>query len=472
MDMNIIQNMRQEQKLILTNEMKLSLQLLQIPIIELQDLIEKSLDENPILEIDYENLEDTVEQDIYDSGKMKDEFDYEKLLRINVDNSYGTFLPYSVADEDIDSNPFQYISKTKSLKDYLLEQIIDINDNKEMHNICKYLIELIDKDGFLTDDIHDISYELNQPVDRVQSALLYIQDLQPFGIGARDYKESLIIQLKKKDYYDITVGEIIEKHLDLLAENKLKELSKILGISLEKLQQYVSIIKTLEPKPGRGFYTGENTGYVIPEAFLKKVNNDYYIIMNDSILPRLNVNPYYQKLMKGNNNQDVTEFMKDKVSSALSLIKGIEQRRQTIYRIIEKIVDYQRDFFDKGNSYLKPMNLKDLAQDLNLHESTVSRAIKDKFIIVPNGTIRLKDLFTNGITTNGVNDISTNTIKIEIEELIKSEDKAHPLSDQEISIQLTKSNKHISRRTVAKYREALGIRSSSKRKIFVTNNER
>ncbi len=469
MDMNLVQKMRQEQKLILTNEMKLSLQLLQMPILELQEFIEASLEENPILEIDYDKLNDGEDQIASESNKVE-AFDYDKLIKINNDENASSISSDIISDDDNDNNPLNYISKKETLKDYLLNQIIDLSINEEVRHTCEYLIALIDDDGFIKEDIINIACELKKPVEIVRSALLIIQDLQPCGIGARDFRESLMIQLKKKKHYDKTIIEIIYNYLELVADNKMKELCKILGITLGKLQQYIDLIKSLEPKPARGFYTGEETGYIIPEAFLKKVNNDFYIIMNDSVVPRLNVNHYYQQMLQTNNNSEVVEFMRDKVSSAVYLIKGIEQRRHTIYRIIEKIVEYQKVYFDKGNNYLKPMILKDVAMDLNLNESTISRAIKDKYISVPSGTIRLKDLFTNGIISDGDEDVSTNIIKKEIEQIIKSEDKEHPLSDQEIAVLLKQSNINISRRTVAKYRESLEIRASSKRRIFVTND--
>jgi RNA polymerase sigma-54 factor len=200
---------------------------------------------------------------------------------------------------------------------------------------------------------------------------------------------------------------------------------------------------------------------------VKKIGEEYYIIMNDSMLPRLNVNTYYRSMIKEGHNQEVTDFLKDKVNHAIYFIKGIEQRRLTIYRILELIIKYQKDYFDHGEAYLKPMNLKDLASELNLHESTVSRAIKDKYISAPGGTLKLKNLFTKGILIGvGEEDVSTNRIKKTIEQLIKAEDSRKPLSDQEICDLLNKENLNIARRTAAKYREELGCRASSKRKKY------
>ncbi len=467
MDMNMKQNIQQEQKLLLTNDMKLSLQLLQMPINDLQECIEKELDENPLLEIDYNKSADNEETDYEDTKKEEEALYYDKFIQDHNYDNYGSEIIYHDSDDDYDSNPFNYISQTASLKDYLKEQLLERNENEEVLDICAYLIEFINEDGFITEDVQDIALFISKPYPLIYNALEILKDFQPWGIGAKDFRESLMIQLKKHNNYNEKIEDIIMKHLELLAGNKLKELAKILGDTVENVQNYANIIKSLEPKPARGFYTGEVTQYIVPEAFLKKVGQEYYIIMNDDILPKLNVNSYYQRILKKNSSQETVSFMKDKINNALALMKGIEQRRNTIYRIIEKITEYQKDYFDKGEAYLKPMNMKELAVELNLHESTVSRAVKDKFISVPGGTIRLRDLFTNGIN-NGTEkeNISTNVIKKEIHRLIKEEDKLNPLSDQTIYELLTNQNMNISRRTVAKYREVLGIRSSGKRKVF------
>lgn len=462
LDLNMKQNMHQEQRLILTNEMKLSLQLLQMPIYELKECIEQELNENPLLEIDYDVPNDIEEIDFKNTTDK--EFDYDKLLQTNDYDLYKGVNSYCESD-DTDDNPFNYISQHTSLKDFLKEQLVGIND--EIRSVCEYLIEIINDDGFIVDDIREIANYFKISYQLANSALETIKEFQPWGIGSKDFRECLIFQLKKKNCYDINIEKIIQNHLELLAENKFKELAKILKVTVENIQYYANTIKSLEPKPSRGFYTGEDIGYIIPEAYVKKIGEDYYIVMNDSILPRLNVNIFYQRIIKDQNDEETAGFIRDKVNNAISLIKGIDQRRHTIYRILEFMIKYQKDYFEKGVIFLKPMNLKDFATKLNLHESTISRAIKDKYISTPCGTLKLKDLFTNAIRIEiGKEDISTNKIKMLMEQIIKEEDKYKPLSDQDICNLLNKDNMNISRRTVAKYREELGFRSSSKRKIY------
>ncbi len=462
--MNLNHGMYQEQRLILTNEMRVSLQLLQMPIYELQECIESELDANPLLEIDYDSPIETDEMDDKSPSKEEKKLDYDQLLPAGNHELYLSEISYQHPD-DTEDNPINYVSQQASLKDYLYEQLIGLDEDIKV--ICEYLIEMINEDGYITDDISEVAQELKISDSLAMQALNKIKELEPWGIGAEDFRECLIIQLKKKNQYDVNLEEIIHHHMEQLAENKLKDIAKLLKVSLEKAQYYTDIIRSLEPKPSRGFYTGSDVGYIIPEAFVKKIGEEYYIIMNDSMLPRLNVNTYYRSMIKEGHNQEVTDFLKDKVNHAIYFIKGIEQRRLTIYRILELIIKYQKDYFDHGEAYLKPMNLKDLASELNLHESTVSRAIKDKYISAPGGTLKLKNLFTKGILIGvGEEDVSTNRIKKTIEQLIKAEDSRKPLSDQEICNLLNKENLNIARRTAAKYREELGFRASSKRKKY------
>lgn len=462
--MNMNQGMYQEQRLILTNEMRISLQLLQMPITELQESIERELEENPLLEINYDGSDDTEENEQKSNSKEEKEYDYDQLLQISNQDIYPSEVTYHNSYDEED-NPINYLFQQGSLKDYLKEQLLGLNE--EHRGICEYLIEMINENGLITDDMNEVAKALNISYPLVNTALDIIKELQPWGIGAKDFRECLIIQLRKRNQYDANLEEIIRYHLELLAENKIKEISKMLRITIDQVQRYSNLIKSLEPKPSRGFYTGGEVGYIIPEAYIKKLGEDYYIVMNDSILPRLNVNSYYRSMIKDMRDPKTVDFIQDKVNSAISFVKAIEQRRRTIFRILELVIKYQRDYFDKGEAYLKPMILKNLATELNMHESTISRAIRDKYISTPVGTLKLKDLFTNGISSGfGKEDISTNRIKMRIEQILKTEDSHKPLSDQEICDLLNNENINISRRTVAKYREELGFRASSKRKTY------
>ncbi len=274
--------------------------------------------------------------------------------------------------------------------------------------------------------------------------------------------------IKKKSINNSKICEIIDNFLPLVAENRYNVISKKLSISIKKAQEYGDVIKTLQPKPSRGFYTGDEVKYIVPDAYIKKIDNEYYIIMNEELLPKLTVNNLYKDIVLNDTDENAVEFVKEKLNSAIFLIKSIENRKSTIYRVLEKILEIQRDYFDLGIKFLKPMTLKEIADSLGMHESTISRAIRDKYINTNRGTILIKDLFTTGITANNSTgeDISVEFIKREIKELIDKEDKKKPISDQIICNILNNKGIQISRRTVAKYREELGIQSSKCRKRF------
>ena len=307
--------------------------------------------------------------------------------------------------------------------------------------------------------------------ENVKRALILLHNLEPAGIGARDIKECLILQLKRLGKDNEMLEKIINNHLEDLADNKYQLIGKALKITAKEAQSFGDLIKTLEPKPSRGFYTGENMKFIIPDAEIKKIGNEFFIVMNDKVLPKLSINSMYNEILRDNDDKDAVKYIEEKIDKALFLVKSIDHRKTTLHKVLEKIVKKQRGYFEKGESALIPMTLKEIAEEIDMHESTVSRAIREKYILTSFGTIKIKDLFTNGIQTNGKNsnkieDISVVNIKKIIEKMVNEEDKVKPLSDQIICEKLNKNGMNISRRTVAKYREEIGIKSSSKRKRF------
>ncbi|NFK79744.1 RNA polymerase factor sigma-54 [Clostridium botulinum] len=457
MNMNFGLSLTQEQKLIMTQQMQLSIKLLQMSTYELQQYVEKEVQENPVLD----------SQNIHKEDKGIEDINYKKLIKhLEYNgNEYGSYSSYNKEEE---TSPFNFISNEKSLKEYLQEQIIELNENKYIKSICIYIIENIDDKGYLPVRDEEISEELKVPLHSIEEAIDIVQSLEPDGIGARNLKECLKIQLKKKSINNSKICEIIDNFLPLVAENRYNVISKKLSISIKKAQEYGDVIKTLQPKPSRGFYTGDEVKYIVPDAYIKKIDNEYYIIMNEELLPKLTVNNLYKDIVLNDTDENAVEFVKEKLNSAIFLIKSIENRKSTIYRVLEKILEIQRDYFDLGIKFLKPMTLKEIADSLGMHESTISRAIRDKYINTNRGTILIKYLFTTGITANNSTgeDISVEFIKREIKELIDKEDKKKPISDQIICNILNNKGIQISRRTVAKYREELGIQSSKCRKRF------
>lgn len=463
MDFNL--NLTQEQKLIMTQQMQLSIKLLQMSTYDLREYIEKEFSENPVLEAQYEDTKEV--------SKEQDRLEYKELVKYLESDNYGS-QSYGEYDEE-GISPFTFISKPESLTDYLEGQILELPIDEYMRSVCSYMVECLDQKGYLDIKKEELMNELDCSEETFNRALIVIQnlepDLEPAGIGARDLKECLEIQLERKGENDPIVKEIIDNHLDDLADNRYQVIAKDLDITPKKAQDYGDLIKTLEPKPSRGFYTGDEVGFIIPDAEIRKIDGEFFILMKDGVLPMLSVNPLYKDILKDStNDKEATEYVKEKIDKAMFLIKSIEQRKSTLHKVLQKILEKQKDYFEKGEKYLKPMTLKEIAEKLEMHESTISRAIRDKYILTSMGTIKIKDLFVNSISnkekSDGEEDVTVINIKKVLEEVIKEEDKRKPLSDQAISEILKEKGMAISRRTVAKYREELGIKSSSKRKRF------
>ena len=458
MDFNL--NLTQEQKLIMTQQMQLSIKLLQMSTYDLREYIEKEFSENPLLEAKYGEEKPVKEE--------RDRLDYRELIKYLESDNYAS-QSYGEYNED-EISPFTFISKPKSLKDYVREQIVDLSIDKYIRSLCNYMIECLDKRGYLDIKKEELIEETRCSSEDFEKALIILQSLEPLGIGARNLKECLKIQLYRKGLYKEEIENIIYNHLDNLAENRYNLIAKDLKISLKKAQEYGDLIKSLEPKPSRGFYTGEDVNFLIPDAEIRKVDGEFLILMKEDVLPRLSLNPMYKSLLKEKEeDKEATEYIKEKLDRVLFLIKSIEQRQNTIYKVLEYILKKQKSYFEKGEKYLKPMALKEIAENLGVHESTVSRAIRDKYILTPKGTIKIRDLFVNSLSSKEgeEEEVTVINIKRKIEELIDKEDKKKPLSDQNISDFLNREEGiKISRRTVTKYREELGLRASSKRRRF------
>lgn len=454
MQMDFKLNISQKQKLILTQIMKQSINILQMSAYELREYIKKEFEENPILEAEFNLIESRENIDNTQSAKY---------LNDRYDEGYN----YKYNNED-EVSVFNFISDKKSLKDYLYEQLGEVKSDIKIKKIVSYMIESLDSRGYLENTLEEICNDLGVNKEVGKNALKILQSLEPCGIGARNLKECLLIQLKNKGILDEIIKEIILKYLEYIADCKYNYIAKELKITPKKVQAYGDIIKTLEPKPARGYYTGEEIKFIIPDAYIVKIRGECSVIMNKDIIPNITINNLYkQEILNGKNKREV-EYVKEKVNDAINLINNVEQRNTTILKLLECIVKKQKEYFENGQEYLKPMTLRELADEMRMHESTVSRAIKDKYILTSRGTVKIKDLFCNGIVSCGINvdDVSTNTIKNKIKKLVKLENKSKPLSDQAICDLLNKEDIVISRRTVAKYREELGIKSSAKRKRF------
>ena len=404
--------LKQEMKLSLTQEMKISMNILQMSSSNLKDFIEKEALKNPMLEVTYSTP----------SSKYN-------------------------SDEETTS-PFDFIIEEKTLIDFLEEQLGYLKISPKIKSICEYVINNLDDRGYLSISKLEIKKALKISTAQLKEAMDIIYTLEPAGIGAENLKESLKIQLITKDIIDEKLFTLIDDYLEELGDRKYSLISEKLHVSVEQIEDYLDIIKSLEPNPARGYFVGNRTNYVVPEAKIEIVDDELTVTLNEEAIPKIKINSSYKS----------TNSLSDKnnMYTAINLIKSIEKRYITLERVLNQLIVKQKNFFFRGKDFLQTLTLKDIAKELNLHESTISRAIRDKFIETPQGIIAIKSLF--------ILNSECLEIKKTIEELIKSENKSSPLSDEKISLYFKNKGCSIARRTIAKYREELGIPSTRERK--------
>jgi RNA polymerase sigma-54 factor len=319
----------------------------------------------------------------------------------------------------------------------------------------------------MTQSREEIAGKFAAPLEKVDEVLRIIHSLDPPGVGAKDIRECLIIQLDILNRLDDLTKVIIHEYLEDIAANRLGHIAKKLGRSVHEIQVVSDLIRSLEPKPGRQFMTQTAIRYITPDVLLEKIEDEYVVTVNESSAPRLMVSSYYEKLLaESEKDANLAKYLSNRLNSAVWLIKSIEQRKQTIYNVVKAVVKYQKDFFDNGPKHLKTLTLKQIAEEVGIHESTVSRSINGKYMQTPRGVFEIKYFFTSGIQDYSGEGISSNSIKTFMKEIIESENTKAPYSDQDIAIMLEKRGINISRRTVAKYRDESGILSSSKRKRY------
>lgn len=410
--MDVVLDIKQDLKLVLTQEMKLSLNILEMSLYDLERYLIKTTEINPLIDVEFSN-------------------------------NYGK--KYSSDDEEF--SPLDLAHKEESLIDYLEEQIGYLKIDKKTEFLCKYIINNLDKKGYLTLSKKEIKDLTKFSMRDVEKALEIVKNLEPIGIGASNLEECLIIQLHKKNINDIVLENLIKYFLKELSEKKYGEISEKLKISENKIKNYLEVIRKLNPIPARGFYMGDVTNYIAPEAEVKMVDGEYQVVMLNENIPKI-------KIKEIENRENKTFY-----NSAVSLVNFIEKRRETLKKILEILLERQYSFFSEENGKLKTFTSKELSETLKLHQSTVSRAIKNKYVLTEKGIMRIKDLFVLNDTKEVVCSL--------IEELILGEDRKKPYTDQEIADYIKGQKIDIARRTIAKYREELGIKSASKRKIKI-----
>ncbi len=466
MKMNFNLGLEQTQKLVMTPELKQAIEILQYPSVELNKFIQEEMLNNPVLksENQSDNYMDYV--DTKDSKNLNDKNNFDKLDWNYMTDDYpkGTYIPHN-SDDDVDY--YNFIPCEETLVEYLNKQLYFSNLKGVDKDIALFLIEMVEDNGYIHLEISEVARKFNVDEFRVEKVLCVIQTFEPHGVCARDLKECLLIQLRNKQVKNVIVTKIVEKYLDDLARNKLSKIAKELNVNIEKVKEAIDIIKSLEPKPGRLFYPSRDVRYVSPDVFIEKRDGEYVVIVNDITAPRLKINKAYkQMLMEKDINIKTAEYINKKLVDALKLIKSIEQRRNTIYKVVNAILKFQYEFFEGGKKHLRILTLKEIADEIGMHESTVSRAVSGKYLQCPRGLYEIKYFFQSGVNNTVGDGVSSESIKLVIRELIDNENPKKPLSDQSVSDELNRRGIKISRRTVAKYRDELGILSTSKRKKY------
>jgi RNA polymerase sigma-54 factor len=497
MAFEIKQSLRLSQSLVMTPQLQQAIKLLQLSRMEMQELITKELVENPMLE-EADGLSDTPvgeesQGEASDNSKLerqeaegmgaeesmqptaenkvvegKAEFDWEEYIE---SFASSPSMPNTREVPDELPNFENMVSNTTDLTSHLDWQVSMTNFTEEERKLASHIIGNLNEDGYFTGSLEEIVKELNFDLEDAEEVLKTMQQMDPLGVCARDLRECLLAQAKVRQPGNKLLKDLISNHLHDIENRNYPNIAKALGVPVEDVYGLTKLILELNPKPGREYASSSDTQYITPDIYVYKVGDDYSIVLNEEGIPKLRVSGYYRNLLqqaraeakqKGVNSK---EYIQEKLRSAVWLIKSINNRQKTIFRVMESIVKYQRDFFEQGVHALKPMVLREVANDIGVHESTISRVTTNKYVHTPVGIFELKYFFNSGISSgSGGVDVASESVKQKIKDLVTKEDPRRPLSDQKLVQLLGEQNIEIARRTVAKYRESLGILSSSRRK--------
>jgi len=475
MALEIRQSLKLTQQPIMTPQLQQAIKLLQLSRMELMDLIRQEQEENPVieeitepvqetepLETNYESLGPTATEpkDTREEEPGPPELDWRAE-----ETSWGT----RASEEDDDRPTFEnFLTKKASLADHLLWQLRLNHLTEEERLIGTLIIGNLNDDGLLQVSPEEVAVQSGFDPQTVQKVIQKIQAFDPPGVAARNLRECLLLQAQQLYPQEALMQRIISDHLQLLAKKNYQTLSRELGATLEEVVRATRLIGELDPHPGRRF-NDENIPYITPDVYVFKMGDDYLVMLNEDGLPKLRINSYYRSILRGQNQSsgEAKEYINDKIRSALWLIKSIHQRQRTIYRVTKSIVKFQRDFLDKGVACLKPMVLKDVAMDVEMHESTISRVTSNKYVHTPQGIFELKYFFNSSINTSRGENVASESVKEKIRLILAQEDPQKPYSDQELVEILKKQDILIARRTVTKYREMLGVLPSTQRKQII-----
>lgn len=441
----------QRTKLSMTPQLYQALEVLQLPLPDLVDYINNELAENPLLE---------------SQDSLSEQKDEEFLWLYNERALQRREVTSAAGDSDEHNSPMEGVWRDKeTLQDYLTEQLHFYREpwglSTSLYYLSEFIIWNLDHNGYLEADLQEIAESVKLPLNEAEEALAIVQKLDPPGIGARSLKECLSLQFRLLPEEPPLMADFLD-FLDDVALGYWNKIADSLKISVEQVRKMAELLKQLNPKPGAVFSSGADTGYIIPDIIIRKIGDEFLVQINERHIPQLYLNDGYRKILMERKDDETRDYIKKRTISALNLIKSIEQRKSTIHRVMSVIVDKQKEFLEKGAAYLKPMTMKEVAQELGIHESTVSRAMGGKYIQAPFGTFSAKSLFSVSVDSSGEN--TPDRIKGMLKELIAKENTAKPLSDRELSQRFKTLGINIARRTIAKYRDELGIPSTIKRK--------
>jgi len=462
------------QKLILTPSLQQAIKLLPMSTLELSDLLNQEMVENPMLEeVPTEELQPAETQQTQEKTEPEqqanktdtwDDQDYEYFFGDYLDDGYRPRTPTEVKELPPIENT---LSTSASLSDHLLWQLSMQTDEPLTREIGEAIIGNLDDDGMLVATVEELAAMGPWPVTEVERALKLVQAFDPTGVAARDLQECLLLQLRHLGLEGTPTEKIVTDHLRLLQNHQVPEIARKLGMTIDDLKEHIEIIRHLDPKPGSR-YNPTQSQYVIPDVYVMKVEDEYVVVLNEDGLPQMRISPVYRRLLDksaSDNTDETRAYVKDKFRSALWLIKSVEQRQKTIHKVATSIINFQRDFLDHGIEHLRPLVLRDVANDIGMHESTVSRVVNNKYMHTPQGVFELKYFFHSGIASGTGEMVSSVSVKKMIQDLLANEDPSKPLSDQEVAQILKGRGLVIARRTVAKYREELGILPSHQRRL-------
>ncbi len=459
-------NLEQTQKLIMTPELRQAITILQLSALELSTYVEEQLLENPLLETHEESsdLKEDVEPTIAEDHAADDKWEVDWQDYFHDQDKNRVRQERVVVEEKQRFDPF--IAASPTLLEHLLEQL-HVQKVSASLFVAEYIVGNLNDNGCLTLSLEDVAQETNVSLETAEEALALVQTLDPLGVGARNLEECLRLQLPLIADCPPELPELL-KHLEDLAAGRLQRIAQALKISINRVQELADLVRTLDPKPGLSFSGPGDVRYVVPDVVIEEIEGEFIILVNDITVPRLGINKTYREALKHEEGTDTRKFVEQKLNAAAWLIRSIEQRRLTLYKVSNAIVKWQTEFLRHGIRHLRPLTLRDIAEEIGVHESTVSRATANKYIQTPRGIFEFKFFFANSMGKGHQNEsgITTDVIKLVLKDIIATENPKNPYSDQKLADLLKAKNMDISRRTVAKYRDELGIAATTVRKRY------